>query len=136
MKTRLAWRVARACFEATENRLRSFLFQSSWEFQARLQDEAGKFNASRWVRSQIEVPLWILDDLCKTDWTDNTAAAFFEILDQRIAHHRPLLITGNHAGADLKAWFQASRSPLLRDSTEAILRRLREHGTVLIARKP
>lgn len=136
MKTRLAWRIARTCFDANTHRLTSFLFQSSWDFQARLQDEAGKFNAFRWVRSQIDVPLWILDDLCKTDWTDNTAAAFFEILDQRIARHVPVLITGNHSGADLKAWFQASRSPLLRDSAEAILRRLREHGRVLIAQKP
>lgn len=136
MKTRLAWRLARACFDAEGSRPVPFLFQSSWEFQARLQDEAGKFNASRWVRSQIEVPLWILDDLCKTEWTDNTSAAFFEILDQRIAHHRPLLITGNTAAADLKAWFVSSKSNLLRESAEAIMRRLREHGTVFTARKP
>lgn len=136
MKTRMAWRVARACFDTEGSRPVPFLFQSSWEFQARLQDEAGKFNASRWVRSQIEVPLWILDDLCKTEWTDNTAAAFFEILDQRIAHHRAVLITGNTAAADLKAWFALSKSNLLRESAEAIMRRLREHGTVLNAIKP
>lgn len=129
-KTRIAWRVVRAYFDAEvgTRHPRPVAFLSSWDFQASAQDSAGRYSSGAWLGSLVRAAVVVLDDLGKTSWTDNTSQAFFELLDQRTVNHRPTVITSNLAGAALRSWLQNSKSAVLSDATEPILRRIRDHG--------
>lgn len=129
-KTRIAWRIVRAYFDAEvgARRPRPVAFLSSWDFQASAQDSAGRYSSGVWLGSLIHAAVVVLDDLGKTSWTDNTSQAFFELLDQRTVNHRPTVITSNLAGAALRSWLQGAKSQVLADATDPILRRIRDHG--------
>lgn len=134
-KTRLAWRAMRAAVASGQPQkggLSRPRFWTAWGFQSELQTAAGKFEAPAWMRDCVSASLAVLDDLGKCEWTDNTAAAFFELLDQRAAWHRPTLITSNLGGKGLREWMEGARSTTLASASEPILRRLREYGRVVV----
>lgn len=134
-KTRIAFRMARAAFDAPAVTSRPWgAVYTSWGFQTAAQDAGGKFEGGNWIRKLIDGRIVVLDDLGKTAWTDNTAAAFFELVEIRAASHHVTVITSNNAGQDLKDWLKESRSGVLSSAAEPILRRLRELGRIIVCR--
>jgi DNA replication protein DnaC len=107
-------------------------FFTSWSFQTSASDAAGAFRAGEWMRDLVAAPLVILDDLGKCDWTSTAAAAFFELIDQRTAHHRRTVITANMGAAQLRDWMSTGKSEVLQRAMEPIARRIREHGAVVV----
>jgi DNA replication protein DnaC len=86
---------------------------------------AGKFSTStseaeKWVKRMISPHLLLMDDIFKNKLTDSFEGIVFAIIDHRIQHQRPTIITSNDTGATL-----AGR--MTQDRANPLLRRLREH---------
>jgi hypothetical protein len=119
-KTRSAWRLLRkqwldhhtlACFTAGM-------------FQRKAQDAAGKFQLDEWFNRQANTDILFLDDLGKGNWTENTEAIWFDLVETRTSQGRPIIITTNLKGDDLT---RNSRS----NTTRFTIRRLREFCDVV-----
>jgi len=131
-KTRIAWRMARAVFDSGK----STSYDTSLSFQHRLQDAAGRFQAGPFMSGMSRYPFVGLDDIGKVEWTDNTASAFFELLEQRIANRSMTVITTELMGDQLENWFSEARSAVLARAAKAIMRRLRQYGRVVLCAPP
>lgn len=129
LKTRMAWRIARAFFD--QGGKINFEFLSSWQFQAEASDASGKFVSLEWMDRLTRAELVVIDDLGKCSWTDTAAAAFFEMVDQRGANGRKTVITSNMDPFAFKEWMAQGRSKVLSEATGAIARRIREQGVVV-----
>ena len=132
MKTRLAWRMVHAIWKKPA----TVRCMTSWQFQTQLQEASGEHRAAAWMRDMTNVALVFIDDLGKAEWTANTHGAFFELLESRISHRRPMLITTNESFADLKDARSAHKSAVAQSSAQAIIRRLREYGVTVLMQKP
>lgn len=132
MKTRLAWRMVHAVWKKPAQ-VHCF---TSWSFQAELQDAGGNHQSRAWMKTLTESALVFIDDLGKAEWTANTHGAFFELVEARIAHRRPLLITTNESFSDLKAARTGHKSAVAQSSGEALLRRFREYAITVVMQKP
>lgn len=130
-KTRIAWRIGKAALDRHQGGT-PLAFCTAWSFQQRIQDAAGQFLTGPCVGMMIEAPILALDDLGKVQWTDNTAAAFFEVLEQRIARRHLTVITTELIGPAVEAWFKSARSTVLASAADAIMRRLRQRGRVVL----
>jgi DNA replication protein DnaC len=97
-------------------------------FFGSLQEEVrfGRDESVRWIRRRAEAPVLALDDLgqeallqARVDWAQ---AAFFELVDYRLHHCRPMLITTNLSARAIAAGSAAHdvrSDPLLRRLIEA-----------------
>ena len=128
MKTRMAWRIAREAF----NQCIPVYGFTSWTFQAAAQNETGAFRQGRWVK-RLANGFVLLDDITKTPWTDNTKAAFFELLEQVTSKHGLMVITSNLGKGEIAAF--AGQSKTLPDADDPILRRLEEYFVRVLAVK-
>lgn len=128
MKTRFAWRIARLAFE---NGVRVHPF-TSWTFQSTAQNETGNYRQGRWVK-RLASGFVLIDDITKTPWTDNTKAAFFELLEQVTSKHGLMVVTSNQGKSEIAAF--AGQSKTLPDSNDPILRRLEEYFVRVLALK-
>ncbi len=129
-KTRLAWRMVRAAFDVAPGSWGTFF--TSWSWQTEASDSAGAFRAGAWMRDLVACPLVVIDDIAKTEWNNTAAAAFFEMLDQRTVAKRRTVITSNLTAAQFKDWMETGRSDVLKRSVDAIARRMREMGKVVV----
>ena len=75
----------------------------------------------------------LLDDITKTPWTDNTKAAFFELLEQVTSKHGLMVITSNQSKSDIANF--AGDSSVCPNASAPVLRRLEEHFVRVLAMK-
>lgn len=126
-KTRLAWRLVRGYHDLGK----SHACFTSFSFQAAAQAAGGEYRLDHWSRDLVKLPLVFLDDLGKSPWTENTWGAFFYVVDQRLAHGNPTLITSNFTPQDLQASLTARAVPTLTQMVAPLLRRIREKFNVV-----
>ena len=119
-KTRSAWRLLRKQWLDD----RSIAYYSAGMFQRKAQDAAGKYYLDDWFNKLATVDIFYLDDLGKGNWTENTEAIWFDLVESRTSNGRPIIITTNYKGDDLE---EISRS----ETTEFTVRRLREYCDVI-----
>lgn len=121
-KTRLAWRLVRGFHDLRQ----SYACFTAYDFQAAAQSAGGQYRLDDWSRELVKLDLFFLDDLGKAPWTENTWAAFFYVVDQRIAHGKPILITTNFVPGDLERSLNAKGIPMLKEMAAPLLRRIKE----------
>lgn len=119
-KTRSAWRLLRK--QWLEHR--SLACFTAGSFQRKAQDAAGKYELDQWFNHLAAVDILFLDDLGKGNWTENTEAIWFDLVESRTSQGRPIIITTNLKGEDLT---ERSRS----QTTEFTVRRLREFCEII-----
>jgi hypothetical protein len=119
-KTRSVWRLLRKHWLDE----RSIAFYTAGMFQRKAQDSAGAYQIDAWFNRLAAIDIFFLDDLGKGNWTPNTEAIWFDLVETRTSNGRPLIITTNYKGDDLE---EASRS----ETTEFTVRRLREYCDVI-----
>jgi len=125
-KTRCMFRLLRRYYEQTP--APTIMAMSAGQFDREARDAAGTFTLSAWFDRLAGCDALFIDDLGKGRWTPATAGQFWEVVDDRTKHGRPLYLTTNASGETLvKAW------GLDRDIAEPLIRRLRENckGIVL-----
>lgn len=139
-KTRIGWRVTRAAWDAEvtapESNRRDVCAFTSWAFQAHVQDAAGRFMAGQAMGALVLARIVFIDDLGKVEWTDTVAAAFFELLEQRIARRAQTVITTEFQGRQLENWFLGARSRVLAGAAAGIMRRLRQFSLPVLCAAP
>ena len=64
-------------------------------------------NFRRWKKKIAAAPLLVIDDLFEEKLTERTETALFEILDERIAHLRPTLVTTQVTASDAREIFHS-----------------------------
>jgi DNA replication protein DnaC len=96
-----------------------------WAAQREFDQEEGA-DARRWLRKWKATPLLVFDDLGKQRWTDTVEAHFFDLIDTRLAHHRPIWWTGNTHPSNMVAARQLSK-----DRGAPVVSRLIEASTMI-----
>jgi hypothetical protein len=119
-KTRSAWRLLRKQWLND----RSIAFYTAGMFQRKAQDAAHNYQLDPWFNRLANIDILFLDDLGKGNWTENTEAIWFDLVESRTSNGRPLIITTNYKGDELE---ESSRS----ETTEFTVRRLREFCEVI-----
>lgn len=132
MKTRYAWRVVH---EAFKNKADVVEF-TAWSFQAAAQDAGGKYQSDQWMKALSAVGFILFDDMGKTPWTENTWAAFFELLERRNNQDRDWLITMNDTRDDIRTVMGGHKSNVVKSITEPLIRRMEDFAKVFIFEKP
>lgn len=126
-KTRATWRLLRRSFDAGK-RIRAL---ASGEFDREARDAGGKFTLTEFVDRLIEADVLFIDDLGKAPWTPATVGIWFDVLDGRYRHGRPIVVTTNLDGAALVK--QLRIGP---DIGEPMLRRMRETTRQIVVKTP
>lgn len=126
-KTRAVWRLLRRSF-VDGKRIRAM---ASGEFDRQARDAGGKFTLTEFVDRLIEADVLFLDDLGKAPWTPATVGIWFDVLDGRYRHGRPIVFTTNLDGAALVK--QLRIGP---DIGEPMLRRMRETTRQIVVKTP
>lgn len=120
-KTRLLWRLLRRQFDAG----RTLQVFTAGEFGRSYGDAAGRYESSAWFETMSAVDVLVIDDLGKGAWSEAVRAVFFDLVDRRMRHGKPLLVTTNDDGEGIAA---KMRDPSMGDP---LVRRLREFCEVL-----
>ena len=128
LKTRASWRIARAAFDCG-NKVESF---TAWSFQAAYQDAAGQFRSEAWMAGLLKSFI-LLDDIGKSPWTDNTAAAFFELVERVCVNHGQLVLTSNDKASEILA-ILGTRRGMSSAIEGAIARRFREFFLMVLSK--
>jgi DNA replication protein DnaC len=115
-KTRAAWRLLKKMWDEK----RTIAYYTAGAFQRRAQDAAGNYTITAWFEKLIVTDVVFLDDLGKGYWTENTEALWFDLVEQRTANHKPVIVTTNYTGDEL---IKGSRS----EATTYTIRRLRDY---------
>lgn len=126
-KTRAVWRLLRRSF-VDGKRIRAM---ASGEFDRQARDAGGKFTLTEFVDRLIEADVLFLDDLGKAPWTSATVGIWFDVLDGRYRHGRPIVVTTNLDGAALVKQLRIGR-----DIGEPMLRRMRETTRQIVVKTP
>ena len=103
---------------------------SSGQFDREARDAAGKFTLTEWFDRLAKADVLFVDDIGKGKWTPATAGQFWEVVDDRTKHHRPIFLTTNLNGDTL-----VQAIGIDRDIGEPLLRRLREHCRILTMKR-
>jgi hypothetical protein len=119
-KTRAAWRLLRKHWIEG----RHIVAFTAGAFQRYAQDEAGKFTLNTWFNRVACADILFLDDLGKGYWTENTEAVWFDLLEHRTSHGKPLIVTTNYTGDEL---IKASRS----EATAYAVRRIKDFCDII-----
>jgi predicted ATPase len=116
-KTRCAWALLEREFFA--GRSAAALDSMAGIHHAAKYSESAKM-AESWLLKFITADILLLDDVFKSKLTDSFESTIFSLVDQRIQHQRPIILTSNDTGDTLLERFS-------RDRANSLLRRLREH---------
>jgi hypothetical protein len=119
-KTRSVWRLLRKQWLNE----RTIAYYTAGMFQRKTQDSAHTFQLEAWFNQLAAIDIIFLDDLGKGNWTENTEAFWFDLIEVRTSHGRPVIVTTNYKGEELE---DKSRS----DTTEFTVRRLRDYCDVI-----
>lgn len=117
-KTRWVWRAIRQRFDLGDM-VMAFTPRS---FEAASRDAEGTFKFKAFLDSCSEIGSFLLDDLGKASWSAKTLETFYEIIEQRASHLRPIFVTTNFTGNALAAQLKMDDGIL-----EPLIRRLREN---------
>jgi DNA replication protein DnaC len=93
-------------------------------FQRKAQDAAHLYQLDPWFNKLALIEILFLDDLGKGNWTPNSKAIWFDLVESRTSNGRPIILITNLKGNDLE---ETSRS----ETTEFTVRRLREFCDVI-----
>lgn len=120
-KTRASWLVVNHWFRG--NYPRTVQFVSPRRLDSLL---IGSFSDSIKAHEQAvdrmcNIPMLVIDDLGKERLTPRVESDIFAIVDERISHERPTIITTNYNGRSLLEKFPTKETGI------ALIRRLREH---------
>jgi len=96
-----------------------------WAAQREFDDHEGP-EARRWLHRWKSTGLLIFDDLGKQRWTDTVESHFFDLVDTRLAHERPIWWTANTHPEDMIAAKQ-----LTKDRGAPIVGRLLEASRIV-----
>lgn len=96
-KTRAVWRLLRELFAQGW----SIVALTSGEFARQFADAAGNFTRSAWFSRMAGADVLFLDDLGKGRWTEGVWGEFFELVDDRTKHSRPVILTTNDTCATM-----------------------------------
>jgi DNA replication protein DnaC len=120
-KTRALWRLLRRLFGEG----RQIVVLTAGELGRSYADAAGRYESSAWFERMTTVDVLCVDDLGKGCWSEAVRAAFFDVVDKRMRHGLPLLVTTNDDGAQIA---ERMRDVNLGDP---LVRRLREFCEVV-----
>jgi DNA replication protein DnaC len=91
--------------------------------ELQIQVNYGRDDSARWLRRRAEAPILAIDDLgqqailsARADWA---GAAFFDLIDKRMGHRRPMIITTNLTARDIAGGHGLRGDPLLRRLLDA-----------------
>lgn len=124
-KTRAMFRLLRRYFVGAARP--SIVAMSAGEFDRQARDAAGNFTLTEWFDRLAAVDCLFIDDIGKGKWTPATSGWFWELVDARTKHQRPLFLTTNFSGQQL-----VSVLKLDGDTAAPLLRRLRENCKVIV----
>lgn len=96
-------------------------------FAHRVGETFGEYQGERFIREQQRVDVLMLDDLGKAKLTERAEAELFGLVEHRIAHFKPLIVTTNFVGDKLS-------DKLSEDRATPLVRRLREFNECLCVR--
>lgn len=122
-KTRLAVMRLRESFART-----GVLPEIVWpgDFASAVAEAWGEVEASKLKRKWGEVPVLLLDDVDKDKFTERAAEMLFAVLDMRLRHGRPTIMTLNMDGEEFLGKFPSRATGL------AAVRRITAHGALVI----
>jgi DNA replication protein DnaC len=96
-------------------------------FAHRVGETFGEYQGERFIREQQKVDVLMLDDLGKAKLTERAEAELFGLVEHRIAHFKPLIVTTNFVGDKLS-------DKLSEDRATPLVRRLREFNECVCVR--
>jgi len=126
-KTRCMYRLLRSYFLRVPRS--SIVAMSAGRFDREARDSAGNFTLSDWFAKLAVADVLFIDDVGKGKWTPATSGQFWELVDDRTKHGKPVFLTTNFSGQRL-----VEVLGLDGDTSEPLLRRLREHCDVIVCR--
>ena len=103
-KTRCGWLLVRREFDRGKS-IRVLNSKAAFDYN----DAYLKGKISNWVDSQCQPDLLFLDDVFKAKITDSFEQAMFAIVEYRVSHYRPILVTSNDTGETLAARMSPDR---------------------------
>lgn len=118
-KTRCAWALLRQEFVDHQHQV---VAATGYDFSIHIPAlyAQGADHVERWVDNCCRAEICFLDDPFKAKATERTEDVLFAIVDQRLAHQRPLIITANDTGETLAGRLSADRGlPLVRRLRDA-----------------
>jgi DNA replication protein DnaC len=116
-KTRSAWELLRRLYVEESRRVIAF---DAVSFSHAITKHFGPDgDGDKWFEEIINVAVVFFDDFGKARLTDRGQAELFGIVEGRMAHCRPIILTTNFVGETLAACFRD-------DMGQALVRRLRE----------
>ena len=106
---------------------RSFAYVPASEFAHKVSRLASERMADldAYLHRLCALEVLFLDDLGKDRITDRVEAELYHVIEQRTAHHRPILFTANASAAGLAAMLSPDRG-------QPIIRRLREYIEIVV----
>jgi DNA replication protein DnaC len=117
-KTRVAWEVLRLAYFKTPRDwyLREKIVAlTAAQFSRQSSDHAAGGKSEQWANRLCGAPWLMIDDLGKGRLTERNESDLFDILDQRFAYKRPVIITTNTVGDELQKRLDPDRgAPLIR----------------------
>lgn len=124
-KTRTLCVLLKKLFDQGTN-VRLFL---AGQFHAELTEAKRSTNYSAWIREVVKAPVLAIDDLFAEKLTATTQAGLFEVVEQRMANKKPILITTQVRRSDAITQFDDPRRG------SALLNRLRESCDLYLTNK-
>jgi len=116
-KTRCAWQLIRRLYIEENRRVIPF---DAVSFSHAITKHFGPDgDGEKWLEKIINVPIVLFDDFGKARLTERGEAEVFGIVEVRMAHCRPMILTTNFVGETLAACFRD-------DVGRALVRRLRD----------
>ncbi|MEN9631940.1 MAG: hypothetical protein RL077_344 [Verrucomicrobiota bacterium] len=95
------------------------------DFTTAVAEAWGEVDASSLKRRWVDASLLLLDDIDKEKFTERAAEMLFAVLDARLRHGRPTILTLNMDGGEFAAKFPTPRT------AAAAIRRITDYGDVL-----
>lgn len=123
-KTRAMWRLLRRLFDIRVQ----FIAVTAAEFDRGCRDAGGNFTLSQWFSRLADTDVLFIDDLGKGAWTPHTEGTFFDLVDERTKHGRPILVTTNEDGESLS--HMKTKDSI--DRAGPMVRRLRDYCDVIV----
>lgn len=118
-KTRCAWALLQREFIKHQHQV---VAATGYDFSIHIPAlyAKGADHVEHWVETCCKAEICFLDDPFKAKATERTEDVLFAIVDQRLAHQRPLIITANDTGESLAGRLSADRGlPLVRRLRDA-----------------
>lgn len=124
-KTRAVWALLKKLYLADQ--IKPTVFTGAKFANEAASAAANTERTQPWIDRLAKCKLLVIDDLGKK-WTKSTEEAFFDILDQRTAWHRPTIITSNYDADELQSMsFARGESAVAQDMATTIFRRIHDY---------